>query len=306
MESLRWGQDRQVCPHCGTIGGHYFLKPRAGTRKTRIGAITERRLWKCSSCRRQFSVLTGTVLHRTKVPVRIWLFVLFEMCAAKNGLAAREVERKYGLTPRTAWFVTQRIREAMKRPDDTGLFSGTVIADETWIGGKARNRHRGQRHGTNYRDEKVTVFALVHRESGEVRSQVIADVRGKTLRAAIEAQVDLPATDLHTDHHHPYVPIGWKARSHGRVNHSMSEYVRDGITTNHAEGYFSQLKRSLDGTHHHVSREHLGRYLAEFDYRYTTCKMTDSARMQHLANRVAGRRLTYRESRSDSSEALVA
>lgn len=310
MEQLRWGQDRQVCPHCATIGGHYFLKPRNGTRKTRTGAETQRRLWKCRDCRKQFSVLTGTVLHRTKISVRKWLFVLFEMCSSKNGVAAREIERKYGLAPRTAWFMTQRIREAMKRDPDAGLLSGVVVADETFIGPNPRNFKKGQRFQANHlkREHKIPVLSLIHRESGEVRSQVIPNVTGKTLRSVIEREVDLPATVLHTDEWKPYTRIGWKAAGHERVAHKFSEYVGPtGATTNQAESFFSQLKRSLDGTHHHVSREHLHRYLAEFDYRHTTRKMSDVARMRHLANRVAGRRLTYRESSSESdSSSLVA
>lgn len=312
MEQLRWGEGRQVCPHCGAIGGHYFLKPRDGARKTRTGAVTQRRLWKCSACRKQFSVLTGTVLHRTKIPVRKWLFVLFEMVSSKNGVAAREIERKYKLAPRSAWFMTQRIREAMKREPNAGLLSGVVIADETFIGPNPKNFKKGHRYQANHmkREHKVPVMTLVHRATGEVRSRVVPDVTAKTLRAVLEQETDLPATILHTDEWQPYTRIGWSAAGHETVKHRMSQYVsRTGATTNHAEGYFSQLKRSLDGTHHHVSREHLNRYLAEFDYRYSTCDMSDSERMQHLANRVAGRRLTYRESplesSSDSSEALV-
>jgi transposase-like protein len=296
LEELRWN-GQPVCPHCGSIAKHYFLTPKAPEgRKTRTGKVSVRRVWKCKDCRKQFSVLTNTIFHGSKIPVKTWVFVLFEMASSKNGVSAREIARKYGITGEAAWFMCHRIREAMRREPMAGLLSGTVQADETWIGGKPANRHAAQRWDRNnyLKDDKTAVFALVHPESGEVRSQVVPNVQGKTLRAAIMEQVDLPNTDLHTDHAQPYVPIGWGAASHGRVNHRMSEYVRDGITTNHAEGYFSQLKRSLDGTHHAVSKEHLPRYLAQFDFLYSTCKMTDSARMERLLGRVPGRRLTYR------------
>jgi len=142
LEALRWA-DGPVCPHCASVAKHYFLKPTNGTtaRKTRTGSASQRRVWKCKDCRKQFSVLTGTIFHGTKIPLRTWLMVIFEMCASKNGVAAREIERKYDLTPKSAWFMTQRIREAMKRDPLAGLLSGTVVADETWIGGKPGNMH---------------------------------------------------------------------------------------------------------------------------------------------------------------------
>ena len=246
-------------------------------------------------------MLVGTIFHGTKIPLRTWVFVVFEMCASKNGVSAREIQRKYGLSPKSAWFMLHRIREAMKREPLAGLLSGTVIADETWIGGEPRNRHRRVRHAqdNHAQDNKTVVFSLVHRESGEVRSRVIPNVRRDTLRAAIEAEVDLPNTVLHTDEAKAYTRIGWKAADHKTVTHKMSEYVRDGATTNHVEGFFSQLKRSLDGTHHHVSVEHLPRYLAEFDFRYSTRHLTDSDRMARLMGQTPGRRLSYKPLRRE-------
>jgi transposase-like protein len=296
LERMRWG-DTPICPHCGSVRKHYFLKPANGkARKTRTGAATERRVWKCADCRKQFTVLTGTIFHGTKIPVRTWVFVIFEMCASKNGVAAREIERKYGLTPKTAWFMTQRIREAMKREPMAGLLSGRVIADETYYGGDPRNRHghkpqRKHRPGTY----KTTIMSLVSRETGEVRSQVIPNVKASTLRGVLWAHTDRDTTHLHTDSQLGYVPPGRAFASHQSVDHKSGEYVRDGVTTNHAETYFSQLKRSLDGTHHAVSAEHLHRYLAEFDFRHSTCKISDSERVGMLVSRVGGRRLMYRQ-----------
>jgi transposase-like protein len=114
LEGMRW-PEKPVCPHCGSINDHYYLKPENGvSRKTRTGNVSERRVWKCKDCKKQFSATTGTIFHGSKVPLRIWLFVFFEMCANKNGLAAREIERRYGVAPKTAWFMAHRIREAMK------------------------------------------------------------------------------------------------------------------------------------------------------------------------------------------------
>ncbi len=120
------------------------------------------------------------------------------------------------------------------------------------------------------------------------------DVTGATLQKAIDGQVEASQSILHTDEAQPYKGIGARFMAHGRVNHSQSEYVAGNVTTNHAEGYFSQLKRSIDGTHHHVSVEHLPRYLAEFDYRYTTRKLSDSARLERMVDQAGGRRLTYK------------
>jgi transposase-like protein len=299
LEELRW-HGNPVCPHCGSIAGHYFITPRNGiSRETRTGKHSERRLWKCKDCRQPFSVLTGTVMHGTKIPVRTWVLVFFQMCASKNGVAAREVERTYGLAPKTAWFLLHRIREAMKREPMAGLLSGTVIADETYIGGTPHNKHRNQ---FTYGDEgqraplndKVAVVSLLHAETGEVRSQVVAKVNRETIGAILEANTNENRTVLHTDNASVYRAFSWKYADHQSVNHSAGEYVRDGVSTNKVENFFGQLKRSIDGTHHHVSEAHLPRYLAEFDFRFTTREDTDTARMNRLMGKVAGRRLTYR------------
>lgn len=297
LEELRWN-GTPVCAHCGATKV-YFLKPANGVnRKTRTGSPSERRVWKCGACRKQFSVLTGTIFHGTKISVRKWLFVVYEMCANKNGVAAREIERKYDLTPKSAWFMLHRIREAMKREPLAGMLRGTIIVDETYMGGSPHNMHASKRPGLHGGrgggTHKTAVLSLIHKESGEVRSRVIPDVSGITLRKAIEEHVDMPVSTLHTDGWRPYIPVGNLMAGHETVDHNQGEYVRGDVTTNHAEGYFSQLKRSIDGTHHHVSVPHLDRYLAEFDFRYSTRKMSDTQRTRTLIGQVAGKRLTYR------------
>lgn len=234
------------------------------------------------------------------------MFVLFEMCLSKNGVAAREIERKYGIAPRSAWFMTQRIREAMARGGAAVLMEGVIVADETFIGGLEGNKHKNQR--SNVRGGsggKTAVLTLIDKHTGEARSRVVADVSGATLEKAMAEQVRMPFSILYTDEARAYERIGRKFAQHHTVNHSQDEYVRhipgQRITTNEAENFFSQLKRSLDGTHHHVSREHLPRYLAEFDYRYSTRDLTDTERMARLACRVGGRRLTYKRMATSSA-----
>jgi len=144
LEELRW-HGTPVCSHCGHDKA-YFLTPKNGTRGTGLpkadGKRTQsvRRVWKCAKCRKQFSVLTGTIFHGTKVSLRTWLMVMVQMASAKNGISAREVERMHGVTPETAWYMLHRLRESMKRDPLAGLLVGTIVADETYIGGKPKNR----------------------------------------------------------------------------------------------------------------------------------------------------------------------
>ncbi len=299
VEELRWGKPvRPVCPHCGVVDGHYFLTPKASEgRATRRGKVSERRVWKCRSCRKQFSVLTGTIFHGTKVPLKTWLFVIVEIVSSKNGCAAREIERKYALTPKTAWHMLHRLREAMKRDGSFDLIAGTIVADEAYIGGRTRPMH-----GTlsAYASEKTTppkavVFTLIHAESGEARSRVIPNVKADTLYRAIAEQVDMPKSRLMTDELMSYRFIGRQfGNGHDAVAHSLGEYVRGDVTTNKVENYFGQLQRSIAGTFHHVSHEHLHRYLAEFDFRYSTRKLSDTERVARLMGQTHGRRLAYR------------
>lgn len=298
LEEMRWADTGPVCPNCGNMGAT-FLNPANGvSRKTRTGAMSERRVWRCTSCRKQFSVLTGTVMHGTKISVRIWVLVIFEMCASKNGVSAREIERKYGVCPRTAWHPLHRIREAMK-DDGLTMFRGVVVADETYLGGTFKNRHAWQvkrfkagREGGPW--DTIAVFSLIDADTGQARSRVLPRVDGSNLRKAIAEQVDPPNTVLHTDRGAAYSVVARELAGHFAVDHKHGEYVRGDVSTNKAENFFSQLKRSIDGTHHHVSSEHLHRYLAEFDFRYTTRTMTDTARMNVFMGRVGGKRLTYK------------
>jgi transposase-like protein len=294
MEKLRW-PEKPVCPHCGSINDHYYLKPANGTsRKTRTGNPSERRVWKCKDCRRQFSVLTGTIFHGSKVSLRTWLFVVVEICANRNGIAAREIERKYGVHPKTAWFMTQRIREAMANRNPNMLV-GTIVADETWIGPeKRRMNEKGRKR--NPKAVKTPVVALINAETGEVRARVVADVNRANLRVVMSENVDMPASQLQTDEAPVYTALGREFARHDTVVHKQEMYVNrfTGASTNKAENFFSQFKRSLDGTHHHVSREHLHRYVDEFAFRHSTHKMADTERIHILMGQTTGRRLSYK------------
>jgi transposase-like protein len=311
LEQSRW-KGTPMCPHCHSTEVTH-IRPENGTdkRRTRTGAMSARRVWQCNGCRKQFSVLTGTVMHGTKISVRIWVMVMFEFAANKNGIAAREVERRYGLSPRSAWHLLHRIREAMGNEVLTmlGGEGHVIVADETFIGGSVKNMHKvhsepvqivpgeGARRPSPFAN-KTAVLTLIDTDTGESRSRVVPDVTGASLRKAIADQVLMSRSTLHTDESKSYNLVAGEFAAHESVNHSADEYVRytpEGIvTSNQAENFFSQLKRSLDGTHHHVSRKHLARYLAEFDYRYSTRTMTDTERFAELMDRTEGIRLAYR------------
>jgi transposase-like protein len=295
LEYLSW-HGTPVCPKCGTTEVRYIEPTNGVSRTTAGGSQSERRVWKCVPCKKQFSVLTGTIMHATKIPVRTWVLVIFEMCCSKNGVAAREVERKYGLCPRTAWHMLHRIREAMSH-DDFVLFSGDVVSDEAYIGGNPEFRHASKRQNVRRGagTDKTPVLSIIDVDTHEVRSQVIPYIDSKSLGDALRANVDMTTTTLHTDSLTAYVPVGRTMAGHYRVDHRAGIYGTDKTNgTNLCENYFAQLKRGLKGTHIHVDPKHLHRYLNEFDYRFSTCELTDVERMADLGTRLAGR-LSYQK-----------
>lgn len=297
FENLRWNGTPK-CAHCTSLNV-YFIEPANGvSRATRTGASSERRVWRCRDCKKQFSVITNTIMHGTKVAIRTWLMVIFELCASKNGVAAREVERKYGVAARSAWFMLHRIREAMSH-DDAGLFTGDVSADEVYIGGTPEFMHANRRHGNaGAGTDKTPVVTLIDVDTHTARSTSVTWIDSASLRKVMKDNVDMATAVLHTDSNRSYIPVGRDMGGHYFVDHKAGQYVTDKTNgTNLCENYFAQLKRGLKGTHIHVTSKHLNRYLNEFDYRFSTHDMTDTERMADLATRVAGR-LTYNSVRT--------
>jgi transposase-like protein len=253
LEARVWSNGR-VCPHCGAIDQSTLMQGKSH----RPG------LYQCNACREPFSVTVGTLYERSHIPLHKWLAATHLLMASKKGMSAMQIHRMLGVSYKSAWFMMHRIRESLreKMPEAGGLGgkNKVVEADETFVGGKARNR-KGRV------PPKEAVLSLVER-GGKVRSRHVPDVGGATLREAIVTQVDR-ASYLMTDEAMQYITIGREFAGHGTVNHSDEEYVRAYFWhTNTAEGYFSILKRGIVGVYHHVSAEHLHRYLAEFDYRY--------------------------------------
>ena len=306
LEDLRWGGHPDVCPNCGESGSYcYYIRPSNGSdRATRTGSRSQRRVWRCRACRKQFSVLTGTIFHGTKISLVTWLMVIFEMAASKNSVAAAEIARKYELTNESAWHMVHRIREAMKREPVAGFLGGAVQMDESWIGGEPKNRHASDprevaRKARPGRDgyaasDKQPIAALVHYETRAVHAVAVPDVTSESLMPALADVMDLKRTHLHTDGGSAYKTITKHVAAQEYVNHDAGVYTRGNVGTNLVEGFFSQLKRSLDGTHHAVSTEHLDRYLTQFAFMYSYCRETDSQRMRRIVGNVEGRRLPYK------------
>jgi transposase-like protein len=279
LEALRW-PDGPYCPHCGSLNA-----TRLEGKAHRAGLV------QCNDCREQYTVTVGTVFERSKVPLHKWLLCNHLICASKKGMSAKQIERMLGVTYKTAWFMCHRIREAMDGANGDGPLGGpdmVVEADETYVGGKAKNR------AFRSPAPKKPVVALVERD-GQVRSFHVANVTAKDLRGLIVTNVDR-ASHLMTDESHVYTAVGREFNGHSTVNHSAKEYVTTGgfKHSNTAENFFSIFKRGVIGTYHHMSEAHLGRYCKEFDFRYNTRSMSDGERAQIALKGIEGKRLTYR------------
>jgi transposase-like protein len=284
LEALRW-PDGPVCPHCGSVKA-----TRLEGKKHRDGLL------QCNDCREQFTVTVGTVFERSKVPLNKWLLCNHLLCSSKKGMSAHQIHRMLGVTYKTAWFMCHRLREAMK-PSNPGPMGGPnsyVEVDETFVGGKAKNRA--------YRKTapKKIVVALVERntlwDNGKVRSFHVANVTAKTLRPLVVTHVKRD-TYLLTDKASHYRKFGKEYSVHGSTDHSAGQYVDSANPhdhTNTVENFFSVFKRGVIGTYHHLSEAHLHRYTAEFDFRYNLKDVSDRERSDANLVGIAGKRLTYR------------
>lgn len=287
VEAALW-PNGPVCPHCGEterVG-------RMAGKTTRMG------LHKCYACRKPFTVKVGTIFESSHLSLHLWLQVIHLMCASKKGVSTRQIQRMLDCSMKTAWFLTHRIREAMK-DGSAGPLGGagrTIEADTTYIGGKEKNKHVGKRNSKNIGGAgKLIVHSIVERD-GRVRSHHIPRVNGETLRPILEAHAD-KASAFMTDTAGGYLHIGREFARHEMVDHGKDEYVRGDAHSNTVEGYFSILKRGLTGVYHSVSEAHLHRYLAEFDFRHSNREklgISDASRAALALQGVKGKRLTYR------------
>lgn len=279
LESIIWARG-VVCPKCGVIDRSGKLKgktARAGLRK-------------CYACRKQFTVTVGTVFESSHIPLNKWLQAAYLISSSKKGISTHQIHRTLEITYKSAWFMTHRLREAM-RELNIEVMGGVVEADETYCGGLDKNRHRNKRKGVTGGSAKEAVFSLVER-GGKVRSTHVSHVTAENLRPILNAQLSSDAR-LMTDEARHFLPLGKNFAAHGVVQHSIGEYVKGDAHTNTIEGYFSIFKRGMKGVYQHCSADHLKRYLCEFDFRYNQRDVTDAERFALTLQGIQGKRLTY-------------
>lgn len=254
--------------------------------------VPPRHLFKCKACKRQFSVTKGTIFEDSKIPLTLWIQVMFRMCSSKKGISAHQIHREYGVTYESAWFMAHRIRWAMTEKGGS-LLSGTVETDETYVGGKLRGNRRDKTMSKAVKagyDKKTQVLGMLER-GGRVRAESLHDrgerISQKDVQNALKANVDLGKSRLITDEHDYYFGID-KLLPHDVIRHK-SEYVRGVVHTQGIEGFWAGLKRQLEGTHHHVDAGYLNQYVQEQAYRYNTRKVSDQERFTQLFGQIDGR-----------------
>lgn len=257
LADLRWPDGLQ-CPRCES---------------TSVSKIEKRHQYDCNSCRYQFSVRVGTVFGDSHLPLWKWFMATFLMCEAKKGMSANQLSRTLGITTKTAWFLCHRIRAAMREASPAPL-SGVVEADETWVGGKLRNKRgsaekvsAGHPGGRDWRRNKTLVLGAIER-GGNVRLRVAPNNRRVTVEAFLNDVVANDATAIYTDELHSYDQLGDGNTIHEAVNHFADEWVRGDVHTNTVESAWSLFKRSIVGSFHQLSAKHLEAYLDEFEWRF--------------------------------------
>lgn len=280
MEHQRWGMSPN-CPLCGGYQVYKMTDSKTGKRQANFR-------WRCRDCKGQYTVRKGTVLEDSAIPLRHWAYAFWRAATSKKGVSALEIHRQTGVCYKSSLFMLHRIRFAMADTSTAklGENGGQVEADETYFGKKeGATTRRGFGH-------KHAIFALVERK-GSVRTFHVPNVTAKTLRPILEQHVSKSA-DLMTDDAVVYTRLGKPFARHATVNHSVGEYVRGDVTTNTVEGYFSIVKRGLNGIYHNVSEHHLHRYLSEFSFRYSNRELSDGERTSLAIKRSQGKRLMYR------------
>jgi len=288
LEAQRW-PDGPYCTHCGS----YSVTQLQG-RAHRPG------VYQCNDCREQFTVTTGSVMERSKIPLNKWLLAMHLMASSKKGYSAHQLHRTLGITYQSAWFLAHRIREAMGN-DQSGPLGGEgkiVEADETYFGDKDRVTKRTKR-GKSGLASKRAVVSLVER-GGRAKTFHVERATKESVREVIVRNVSRKSK-LHTDESRLYIDTGKEFAGHESVRHTAGEYVRyeDGhiVHTNTVEGFFSVFKRGMKGVYQHCSEAHLHRYLAEFDFRYNNRSglgVEDTERAAKIITQAGGKRLTYR------------
>jgi hypothetical protein len=282
FEFQRWG-DTPCCVKCGSVAVYQMKDAKTGERSKRY-------LWRCRDCKEQYTVRIGTVYEESRLPMRHWAYAFWRGATSKKGVSALEIKRHCQISYKSALFLMNRIRFAMAPDLQTAApLIGTVECDETYVGGKPRNKWIDNRHTP---DRKTIVFGAVQRD-GDIRRKVIADVTGKTLKEEIKKVVD-PRSRIMTDEFVSYKGIGESFEGgHSSIRHKLGQYAKGDIYTNTIESSFAIVKRGIIGTYHNVSKEYLHRYLWQFDFLWNGRKLNDGERTVLAIKAAEGKRLTY-------------
>ena len=291
VEAMLWPQG-PVCSNCGNTERIYVLAGvRSKASKKHPEGIERHGLKKCGVCRKQFTVRVGTIFEDSHIALHLWLQAIHLMCSSKKGISSNQLHRVLGITLKSAWFMSHRIREAMRDDGSVNFGSGggVVEVDETFIG---REPGKEVKRGVGH---KMKVLTLVDRTTGQAKSVVVDDLKIKTLLPILKANIAKDAI-VYTDEAMQYDNLGKHFAVHDSVNHGLEEYARGDVSTNTVEGYFSIFKRGMKGVYQHCGKKHLHRYAAEFAFRYSnraTNGVNDLGRADIALMGVAGKRLTY-------------
>jgi transposase-like protein len=280
FRAIRWAGGA-FCPYCGS---------------TRIYDFSDKRTHKCGDCRSRFSIKVGTIFEDTKLPLRKWFIAIWLITSHKKGIASTQLAKDVGVTQKTAWFMLHRLREASRTGSFNRELDGEVEVDETFVGGKAKNRHVSKRGGPGrggLGSGKTPVVGAVER-GGEVFAKATKSVDAKTLKTFVRENVSRQVNLLVTDEWVGYRGLGSEF-PHEVIRHTHGEYVRDSVHTQTIEGFWSLLKRQIYGIHHWVSEKHLDRYVNEATWRYNRRKSDEGGRVNSLLAHADGKRLRYRE-----------
>ena len=284
LEARLW-PNGPVCPHCSNNGA-YALTAKPGSKKP-----VRKGVYKCKKCRQQFTVRVGTIFEDSKLPLSKWLMALHLLTSSKKGISSLQISRELGITHKSAWFMTHRIREAMRTENPPKPTKGIVEMDETYVGGRPRKFSGKRGRGT----KKTPVVVLVQR-GGNARATVMDRVTSKNLISHAVKHTH-PDSIFMSDEFKAYPRVGREFSGHGVVRHSAGEYTRGIAHVNTAESFFALLKRGHYGNFHELSKQHLHRYVDEFEFRWNHRKTSDGARMLAAIDGVEGKRLMYHQPR---------